>query len=144
MLREVKRAVLREGWFHKIGGPRLLLLSYLLRVCWLCWITGTEQQLTPTNDILFWNQVIEGGSIFLHCALAFDSLTLRRAHFFCFRCVHFGRLLPLFVPTELRGINSASLDLFNQALFVIKRLRNKDFIASQNQDRDIGLILSPS
>src|SRR3989442_352346 len=42
------------------------LLSFLLvRVCYLRWITFTEQQLTPANDILFWNQIIKTDQFFL-------------------------------------------------------------------------------
>jgi len=46
-----------------------LFLAYLTFlfwvVYWLCYITGTEQQLTPANDILFWDQVIEADQFFL-------------------------------------------------------------------------------
>jgi hypothetical protein len=42
------------------------ILTFLFWVvCWLCYITGTEQQSTPANDVLFWDQVIETDQFFL-------------------------------------------------------------------------------
>jgi hypothetical protein len=35
-------------------------------LCWVvCYVSGTEQQLTPANDVLFWDQVIEADQFFL-------------------------------------------------------------------------------
>jgi hypothetical protein len=59
----------------------------------LCCVSGTEQQLMPACNVLFWNQVIQGESIYLFCALAFDSLTLRRAHFLFFGALTFSFLV---------------------------------------------------
>jgi hypothetical protein len=47
----------------------------------------------PACNVLFWNQVIQGESIYLFCALAFDSLTLRRAHFLFFGALTFSFLV---------------------------------------------------
>lgn len=42
------------------------ILVFLFWVdCCLCCISGAEQQLTPANDILFWDQVIEADQFFL-------------------------------------------------------------------------------
>src|SRR6266851_5437263 len=89
MLREVKRAVLRECWFHKIG-----FRVYCITQCgvsFLLLLGGTANETAPRDHVIKTDQ-------FFHTAL------------------HFGCLLPVFVPTELRVINSASLDLCNQAL----------------------------
>jgi hypothetical protein len=61
----------------------------------LCWITGTEQQSTSANDILFWNQVIEADQLFFPalCPLLGGRIL------FIPRCVHFDGLLPVFVPS---------------------------------------------
>lgn len=33
----------------------LVLLSWVVCYCCLCWSSGTEQQLTPADDIFLWN-----------------------------------------------------------------------------------------
>ena len=71
------------------------LSFYLGLFCYLCWITGTEQQLTSANDILFWNQVIEADQLFLPTLWPL----LGGRILFIPRCVHFGRRLPRFVPS---------------------------------------------
>src|SRR5216684_5989094 len=89
MLREVKRAVFRECWFHKIG-----VRVYCITQCgvsFLLLLGGTANETAPRNQVIKTDQ-------FFHTAL------------------HFGRLLPVFVPTGLNVINPASLSLCNQAL----------------------------
>jgi hypothetical protein len=69
--------------------------SFYLGFCYLCWITGTEQQLTSAHDILLWNQVIEADQLFFPAL----SPLLGGRILFIPRCVHFDRRLPRFVPS---------------------------------------------
>jgi hypothetical protein len=77
------------------------------------------------------------GSIFPSCALAFDSLTLRRAHFFC-SSVHSLRWSITSIRAKLfqRGI-------FAALLVCVQRLTQRTFVAAKNRHRYSGVVLRP-
>ena len=58
------------GWFEVTNFDVFLCFSHiitflLIRVCCLCWIARTEQELTPANDILFGYEIVETDQSFL-------------------------------------------------------------------------------
>ena len=68
-------------------------ILFLFLVFVVCFVSDTEQQLTPAHDILFWGSGHPDGSIYLSCASAFDFLTLPAGASFLF----FGALTWLLV-----------------------------------------------
>jgi hypothetical protein len=89
----------------------------------LCWITGTEQQLTSANDILFWNQVIEADQFFLPALWPMAYSLSGGRIFFVFRCVHF-RAPCYHHSCQLSLCPKMSLRLS----FLIRHLRSEDFV----------------
>lgn len=71
--------------------------------CCLNCVSDAEQQLTSAGDILLWNQIIEADQFFLSALRAGMLWIPAHCIFFVFRCTHFERLLPAFMPTPLSG-----------------------------------------
>jgi hypothetical protein len=91
----------------------LTFLSWV--VCCLCCITGTEQQLTPANDILFWDQVIETDQFFLFALWPLTRWLSGGRISFVLRFAHFDHLLPIFVPSFFpSGVLSALMACFQR------------------------------
>ena len=67
-------------------------------VCCLYCVSDAEQQLPPARDGLFWNQIIKADQFFLVTLWPMTCWFSRTRIFFVFRCTHFERLLPAFMP----------------------------------------------
>jgi hypothetical protein len=83
----------------------------------------------PACNVLFWNQVNPSESIYRPCALAFDFLTLRRAHSFC-PSVHslWLSILSVSVPsfTNLVGIKMVAAFVIEQEVFTQRVFHEKE------------------
>jgi hypothetical protein len=71
--------------------------SFSLLVCCLCCVSGTEQQLMPACDVLFWNKVIQANQSFFSALWPLIPLLSGGRILFVLRCTH---LLPVLRETE--------------------------------------------
>jgi hypothetical protein len=74
----------------------------------LCYVSGTEQQSTPANDIAFWDQVIQTDQFIL--SALWPLMISGGRMFFVLRCVHFG------IPINTIYAKAKNADLWEKSL----------------------------
>jgi hypothetical protein len=101
------------------------ILAFLFWVvycfCCLNCVSDAEQKLTAAGNVLFWNQIIEADQFFLSASWPGMRWIPGCRVFFVFRCTHFERLLPAFMPTQYSG------DSVARVLSHHKRLTHRRF-----------------
>ena len=76
-----------------------ILFFFLVLVCCFCCVSGTEQQLMPALNVLFWNQVIQANQFIFSALGPLISWLSGGRIFFVLRCTHFGFMLSASVPS---------------------------------------------